>query len=202
MRRKLMALTFSGPGLCVLIIILFVVVVYHKFPTVLNLPHSKYSVGSPHQSSSSHHTIVHSTQYEYHTGNTQNTRGITFAILDFRPYCSSSPAQTPSSTASTNLSLSLCTTFAPLSSSLHRIDSCYSWIIFSEFYSSINFIFVTLLLYAAVSLVLSQHCQWRLKKDNVPWWTILWLPYQNITHVSFVRIKFMKYIYQCPEVLL
>ena len=131
-----MALTFSGPGLCVLIIILFVVVVYHKFPTVLNLPHSKYSVGSPHQSSSSHHTIVHSTQYEYHTGNTQNKKGITFVILDFRPHCSRSPAQTPSSTASTNLSL--CTAFAPLSPSLHRIDSCCCWIIFSEFYSYLH----------------------------------------------------------------
>jgi len=55
-----------GPGVGLVIIILFVIVVYHKFPTVLNLPLTKYSSPPAHPQTS--HRIIHSTQYEYHTG--------------------------------------------------------------------------------------------------------------------------------------
>ena len=58
--------SLSGPGVGLVIIILFVIVVYHKFPTVLNLPLTKYSPPPAHPQTS--HRIIHSTQYEYHTG--------------------------------------------------------------------------------------------------------------------------------------
>ena len=58
--------SLSGPGVGLVIIILFVIVVYHKFPTVLNLPLTKYSSPPAHPQTS--HRIIHSTQYEYHTG--------------------------------------------------------------------------------------------------------------------------------------
>lgn len=58
-----------GPGLGVLIILLFVIVVYRKFPAVLNLPNTKYSSDPPAQAPdplSSRHG--RSAGYEYHTG--------------------------------------------------------------------------------------------------------------------------------------
>jgi len=70
----------AGPAIGLIVIILFVMIVYHKFPSVLNLPvtsgvlSAKYSPASgatPTATPSthpSHRRTQHSDQYQYHTG--------------------------------------------------------------------------------------------------------------------------------------
>ena len=58
----------AGPGVGVLILILFVIVVYHKFPSVLNIPTLGKPYSPPNTLSQPDGAIL-TTPYEYHTGN-------------------------------------------------------------------------------------------------------------------------------------
>jgi len=57
-----------GPGVGVLVLILFVIVVYHKFPSVLNIPPLSKPYTQSSASTRQPDRVVLSTQYEYHTG--------------------------------------------------------------------------------------------------------------------------------------
>ena len=60
----------------VLVLILFVIVVYHKFPSVLNIPPLSKPYTQSSASTRQPDRVVLSTQYEYHTGNTNTTTAL------------------------------------------------------------------------------------------------------------------------------